>query len=267
MRERMADAMLAAGRRWPAAALELGASAVVFAPHPDDEVLGCGGTIALKRASAAHVHVAIMTDGRTSHASLIDANALIAMRRAEALEASRALGLDPSSYTFLEFEDGRLADRFELAQQRVGEVLRQVRPEQVFVPHRLDRLRDHVATYDIVRAAVRESGRRVMLLEYPVWLWNSWPWTCERSSLAADMWRLPRSLRDGAAITLGCRVRVDVRAVLSSKRRALDCYRSQTQRHGGDPRWPVLSDVAAGTFVDRFFSGTELFRASELGGC
>jgi hypothetical protein len=41
---------------------------------------------------------------------------------------------------------------------------------------------------------------------------------------------------------------------------ALAAYRSQTQRLNGNPRWPVLSDVAGGEFLRRFESGIEIFR-------
>ena len=267
IRERVADTLLAAGRRWSAdVALDWRAPAVVFAPHPDDEVLGCGGTIALKALAEAPVQIAIMTDGRTSHAQFVDAPTLIEMRRSEAIEASRSLGLDPSCYTFLQCEDNRLAEDADRARARVCELLQRHRPAQVFVPHRRDRLPDHVATYQIVTSAVRECGRRVTVLEYPVWLWNSWPWTRERLGWRHAATGLPRTLRGGAEIAFGCCVRVDVRSVLAKKREALQRYRSQTQRRGDDPRWPVLSDVAEGTFIECFYSGVELFRPSELGG-
>jgi LmbE family N-acetylglucosaminyl deacetylase len=267
IRQRAAEALLAAGRRWSAdTTLEWSAPACVFAPHPDDEVLGCGGTIALKTLASARVQVAVMTDGRTSHARFVDAPTLIQMRRAEAIEASRSLGLDPSCYTFLDCEDNRLADDAARVCARVCELLERHRPDQVFVPHRRDRLADHVATYQIVTSAVRECGRRVTVLEYPVWLWNNWPWTLERPGWRTFATGLPRMLRDGVEIAFGCHVRVDVRSVLLRKREALERYRSQMQRRGDDPRWPVLADVAAGTFLERFYSGVELFRPSELGG-
>src|SRR5687768_6580034 len=40
---------------------ELGRSAMVFAPHPDDETLGCGGTILQKRRAGASMRIVFMT--------------------------------------------------------------------------------------------------------------------------------------------------------------------------------------------------------------
>src|SRR5579885_2284019 len=61
------------------------APALIIAPHHDDETLGCGGVIALKRAAGVPVQVVILTDGSRSHleqASLPVAD-IIASRRRE----------------------------------------------------------------------------------------------------------------------------------------------------------------------------------------
>ncbi len=199
LRLAVAASLRAIGRRWSHdafPALDLKTSAVVFAPHPDDEVLGCGGTIALKVLAGAPVQVVIMTDGRTSHANFIDADTLARMRREEALDASRALGLQPADYHFLEFADSRLRENAEPARERVAQILHQFAPQQVFVPHRHDRVADHVATFEIVEAAVRAYGKPVTLLEYPVWLWNTWPWSAARPSLRQLITRAPHLVRD-----------------------------------------------------------------------
>jgi len=46
---------------------DLGCTATVFSPHPDDETLGCGGTIIKKKRAGAEVKIFYMTDGRKSH--------------------------------------------------------------------------------------------------------------------------------------------------------------------------------------------------------
>lgn len=233
---------------------------MVFAPHPDDEVLGCGGTIALKARAGADIQVVVMTDGRTSHAEFIDEPTLIRMRRLEALEAASRLGLASDAYTFLDVEDQCLCQHAERIERQVLELLRSFSPQQVFVPHRLDRLSDHVATFAIVASALRKYDQRVTLLEYPVWLWNNWPWTAHLRREDPRRVRLQRMLRDGFSLAFGCSTRVDVRSVLKHKMYALDAYRSQVQRHQGNPQWPILSDVSDGAFLDRFLTGWEVFR-------
>lgn len=241
------------------------APAIVFAPHPDDEVLGCGGTIALKAMAGADVQVVIMTDGRTSHARFIDAPSLVHMRQLEAIEAGRQLGLEPSAYTFLAIEDQCLNQHSQEAVELVLEVLRRFKPQQVFVPHRHDRLADHVATFKIVASALgrQKDARRVTVLEYPVWLWNTWPWSEDLRREDPRRVRVQRMLRDGFELAFGCRSRVDIRPVLKKKADALDAYRSQMQRPHDNPAWPVLSDVSDGAFLARFLSGWEVFRRTE----
>jgi LmbE family N-acetylglucosaminyl deacetylase len=262
-RDRLVEVLLAGGLRWSsedAQDLSQTARAIVFAPHPDDEVLGCGGMIALKAIAGADVQVVVMTDGRTSHARFVEAPTLIQMRRLEALEAGEHLGLNPSAYTFLDFEDQRLHQHAEQAHQRVVEMLQRFNPQQVFVPHRRDRLADHEATFRIVVAALRTYKGRVTVLEYPVWLWNTWPWTGGWRRDDPRLVRVQRLLRDGFELAFGCSTRVDIRSVLQQKVDALHAYRSQMQRPQDTPHWPILSDVSDGAFLARFLTGWEVFR-------
>jgi LmbE family N-acetylglucosaminyl deacetylase len=266
-RDRLATILLAVGRKWSSDKSHLfspSARAIVFAPHPDDEVLGCGGTIALKVMAGADIQVVVMTDGRASHAKLVDAPTLIRMRRTEAIEAAKRLGLEPADYSFLDFEDQRLHEYARQAQQRVVEILQRFEPEQVFVPHRQDRLSDHVATFEIVASALRAHNKPAKLLEYPVWLWNTWPWTASWPRVGSILSRAPGLLRDGAELAFGCSTRIDIRPVLQRKRDALAQYRSQVQRRRNDPQWPILSDVSGGSFLDRFLTGVEVFRQTEV---
>jgi LmbE family N-acetylglucosaminyl deacetylase len=226
-------------------------SALVFAPHSDDEVLGCGGVIALKAQAGARVQVVVMTDGRASHQALIDADDLVKIRRAEAEAAGRELGV-ANHYVFLDFEDHRLAEHLASACDRAAEIIERFEPEEIYVPSRREGISDHTETNRIVRLAVDRVGKPVTMLEYPVWLWNRWPWT--------------QAARDIAEIVLACRMRVDVGTVLHRKRAALAAYRSQLERLNGDPRWAVLADVAGGDFLRRFDTGVEIFRRTERRG-
>lgn len=265
-RDNFSEILLAAGRKWSvddSHNFNQNARAIVFAPHPDDEVLGCGGTITLKVMAGADVRVVVMTDGRTSHAKFVNAPTLIQMRRQEALKAAKHLGLEPSDYTFLDFEDHRLHEHISQARHHVVEMLEQSEPGQVFVPHRHDRLSDHVATFKIVVSALHAYNKRITLLEYPVWLWNTWPWTGSWRGEDSRTLRVPKLLRDGAELTFGCNTRIDIHPVLRHKVGALAEYRSQMQRQYNNPRWPILSDVSGGAFLARFLTDVEIFRRTE----
>jgi LmbE family N-acetylglucosaminyl deacetylase len=239
---------------------DLARPAVVFAPHPDDEALACGGTILLKKRAGAPVHLVFMTDGSRSHPALIEPRELREMRRAEALEAAARLGIAPGEVTLLDFEDSRLAAHRAAAVERVGAILRSVPVEQVFVPHPRDGNPDHRATCRIVRAALAAGARPVAVYEYTVYLWSLWPWA-DPPAEGGAVRRLVGVLR-GASWTLRFlltfRHCVPLAPVLEGKRAAVAAHRSQmTPLAAG---WTTLADWRHGEFLPWFFRDCEFFR-------
>lgn len=238
--------------------------ALVFAPHPDDEVLGCGGTVARKACAGASVGIVFMTDGAASHPGRIDSGRLAVIRRSEALEAAKILRVPRESVYFLNFPDHALDEHHESAVTRVRELLNAFGPEEIFVPHRKDRLADHVATFHIVREALATYPHRLSLLEYPVWLWNTWPWTAGNPASGRPLpARALAGIVDAWHLTFGCQFRVHIESCFETKRTALLAYRSQVERPDGDSGWPILEDVSAGEFLACFRSAHEVFRRSE----
>lgn len=79
--------------RHPAAWLPAGGRVVVVAPHPDDEVAGCGAAIIAHLAAGDPVQVVIATTGDGSRAGGADAATMRRLRAAEASEAAERLGV------------------------------------------------------------------------------------------------------------------------------------------------------------------------------
>ena len=79
---------------------------LVIAAHPDDEVLGCAGTIVRHTSVGDEVHIALLTDGVSSRGEEQGREAEILRRRASASEAAKILGANPPY--FLDFPDQRL---------------------------------------------------------------------------------------------------------------------------------------------------------------
>jgi LmbE family N-acetylglucosaminyl deacetylase len=240
---------------------------MVFAPHQDDETLGCGGTMALKCASATPLWCVFMTDGSTSHSSLMSKPELCRLRRQEALAATEVLGLRSDDVYFLDFPDSMLAASHATAVRQVMTLLEQHRPEEVYVPYRCDGTPDHEATYRIVIEAVTTLGRRTTLLEYPVWYWNQWPWvplSVGPGSGTLQALRRAAQSRFGLTMMKEFQCGVFVGEVIHKKREALSQHRSQmTVLRPGTP-WPTLGDVSDGRFLECFFQDFEVFRYSEL---
>ncbi|MDY6838689.1 MAG: PIG-L family deacetylase [Thermodesulfobacteriota bacterium] len=239
---------------------DLGHSAIVFSPHPDDETLGCGGTIIKKRKEGARVQIVYMTDGRRSHVPLIDEETLAEVRAREALKACQKLGVYEDHITFLGYEDAKLRDGLEAARKKVMAILCLAEPREIFIPYRLEALEDHWATNRCVLAALRDYEAEITVYEYPVWFWHQWPWVtwsqyCMREKLDAAFKTClsnVRMLTDfGHAVWIG--------DVLSQKYEALSQHRSQMTRLVADPHWLTLSDISNGEWLQCFFHQNEIF--------
>jgi LmbE family N-acetylglucosaminyl deacetylase len=241
----------------------LNRSAVVFAPHQDDETLGCGGTIILKRQLGIPVTLVFMTDGSTSHRRFVGEDALREMRNQEALNAAEVLGLTRDDVRFLNFPDGRLADCHNAAVEKVRAILEAHRPDEVFVPYHADRTPDHEATYRVIADAIQQLKVPLRVLEYPVWIWNQWPWVSiavkfNRETIRT-IWRaLATGL--GASTFDAFNTAVFVNDVLPQKRSALECHRSQMTEMKEGVDWPTLGTVSDGDFLASFFHEFEIFR-------
>lgn len=144
---------------------------LVVAPHPDDEVFGCAGLVQQLVQSGTQVDVVIVTGGGKSHAACcgLDEATLIRQRRALACWAAQIIGLPEARLHFLDYPDGGI--RWEHPEtERLRALLREFRPDAVFVPHAGEGWPDHVETRRIVRRLL-ERDSAVELYEYCVWFW------------------------------------------------------------------------------------------------
>ena len=192
-----------------------GPRALVVAAHPDDEVLGCGGTMALLAAGGVEVHTLILATGHTSRdgASAADTAAL-RMLQAAAEEARCVLG--GASLTLCDLPDNQLDSVPLLAVvKQVEEALRRVRPSVVFTHLPDDVNIDHAVVHRAVLAAARpqpgECVRELFFFEVA----SSTEWGAMRPG-----W--------GFRPTLG----VDISATLDKKLAAMACYATELRE------WP-----------------------------
>ncbi|RMF81488.1 MAG: PIG-L family deacetylase [Planctomycetota bacterium] len=239
---------------------ELRASALVIAPHQDDETLGCGATIAAKRAAGARVKIVFLTDGAASHGHLMDAQRLQGLRKQEALAAAQVLGVAPENVHFFGFPDGALANHRPAAAAKLRALVEDFKPQQVFLPYHGDMTPDHVATGHIFYEAVVPLDQHFRVFEYPVWFWSRWPWAATANR---GVKRVVHNSRDAAKWAWAARFQLQAFACSPEdrerKRRALAEHKTQMTRVESNPQWSVLGDVADGEFLDCFFQDYELF--------
>jgi LmbE family N-acetylglucosaminyl deacetylase len=227
-----------------------GRSALVLAPHPDDETLGCGATILRKVAAGSRVTVAVVTDGRHSHRSAhLTPDQLAELRRAEMAEAASRLGLPADAVHWGGFADGSLADRPDEVAAFVSGLIAELQPDEVYATCADESHPDHAVVGRAARRAAAEKS--VRLLEYPVWLWASWP-----------VRRGDRAGSTAAAVGRVLRRRVtkvSSTGYVPAKLHALAAHASQLGRPERVPPeedWPGLPGfllTAAGDDVELFF--------------
>jgi LmbE family N-acetylglucosaminyl deacetylase len=192
---------LSAARLWAAAwggTFDVAENVLVIAPHPDDESIGCGGTVCLHGGRGDRVDVVFLTSGECCTDDL-PPETLRRIREAEAGEACRVLGVEAAD--FLRLPDLGLAGEVERAAGLLRPVLEGRAPGVIYLPHPGESHPDHAAALPIVRAALAPSAARARLPElqcYEVW-----------SPLTRPDWV------------------EDVSAVMPRKLRAVRCYRSQ----------------------------------------
>ncbi len=144
--------------------------AVVVAPHPDDEVLACGGLLAMLAARGSTALVVAVTDGDASHPGSTEwPPARLAQRRhEESVEGLRCLGLRHYSHARLSVPDGSV----HLHQRSLVDSLHSLlTPDDiVFSTWSADGHPDHEATaVAVAQACVIVGCRHVQV---PVWMWH-----------------------------------------------------------------------------------------------
>lgn len=147
---------------------------LIVAPHPDDEVLGCAGLIQRLLWEGKHVDVVILSGGGKSHAGCcqVKESLLINSRRDLSRKAADLLELPLKNLHFLNYPDGSISfDCSETVQLK--NLIEELQPDTIFVPHKGEGWSDHVKTGSIVKELLPE---KVPVYEYCVWLWyyNVW---------------------------------------------------------------------------------------------
>jgi LmbE family N-acetylglucosaminyl deacetylase len=215
---------------------------VVFAPHQDDETMGCGGLIARKRNEGLPVHVIFITDGSASHPNhpRLAPPAIAAMRRQEAREALAILGVESVAIQFLDEPDGTLDQLTPTQREKliahIAALLGELKPEEIFLPCNPDGSSEHDAAFGFVLEAVQRARLRPTIWQYPIWSW----------------WNPALLLR--RMFSFGDRILVPTEDYALIKSRALACYRSQIQ-----PLAPQVDPVLPPELVRIFNSKAEYF--------
>ena len=185
-----------------------GRRVLVFAPHADDEVFGCGATLCLLAAAGANISVVIVSDGAQGG----NAADLVEIRENESRAAAQVLGYPPPAFW-------RLPDRGvrygEALVARMLAAIKSAQPDLVLAPAITEIHPDHQAIAMAAAEALRRTGGDLRLALYEI-----------SAPLA------PNTL-------------VDISAVESKKFEAMRCFRSQLGEHPYADRIAALNRYRA----------------------
>lgn len=177
---------------------------MVLAPHMDDEVIGCGGTMVKHADRGCAITVAILTDGSlgdpVAEATPMSPEVrtevnrtLTEIRKDESRAAAKVLGVE--DIRFLDLPDGGLSGA-PGAGQVVAELVAEVHPDVLYAPFVTDRQVDHRAVAELIAGLARR-----------------WP---DLPVLGYEVWS-----------PLHATCLVDITHQADRKRQALDCFPSQ----------------------------------------
>ncbi len=184
---------------------------LVIAPHPDDEILGCGGTIAKHVANDDDVYVCIVTRGYPpvyNHPREVLDNLQHDLFD-EIQAAHKLLNVKKTFYLQMPAVMMETVPRYEL-NGKVSGLIKEVEPNVIYIPHFGDMQKDHAITSEAVMVAVRPK------FEYNV------QYVYAYETLSETEWNIPH-----AANAFMPNVFIDISDYLGIKLEAMACYKSQ----------------------------------------
>lgn len=160
--------------RFFASTLNLNGCILLLAPHPDDEVIGCGGLLTRLVKQGKDVRVVVLSNGAESHHECCDTpkEEIVVARRGLTFEAVKVIGLPLNKVYSLNFPDGSINAR-HAETERLKALIAEIKPDVILVPHSGEGWNDHLATREI---GLHFAPNGVSVYEYCVWFWfyNSW---------------------------------------------------------------------------------------------
>jgi len=184
---------------------------LVIAPHPDDEVLGCGGTIKKYSKRGDEVYLCLVTKAYTPDWS----KKFLESRKKEIPKAGKILGIKETF--FLDLPSVRLDT---VPQKKLNDLIsdcvNRVKPELVFIPHGGDINKDHRLVFEASMVAIRpKPGCPVKkALCYEV--------------LSGTDWSASFPKKEGVFVP---NVYIDILKNLKGKLRAMACYKTELKKY------------------------------------
>ncbi len=182
---------------------------LVIAPHPDDEVLGCGGTIVKHVSGGDEVYLCIVTKAYPPEWP----EGEIKERKEEVLRVNQIFGIKKTYFLDLPTVKLDTIPQKDLT-ERIAQVIDEVQPEVVYIPHRGDVNTDHRMVFDATMVAIRPRPGSVIkkVLSY--------------ETLSETEWAAP--FAENAFIP---NFYVDISKMLETKLKAMSAYKTELKQY------------------------------------
>ncbi len=208
---------------------------LVIAPHPDDEIIGVGGTI-MKRVNEGHnVFVCVVTKAYEP----LFSSELVEQARNECRKADSLLGVKET--IFLDYPAVMLESvpRYKL-NEGILNVINSVKPDEVYIPHRGDMQLDHKMIVDASMVALRPKYNHIVKRIYSY------------ETLSETGWDIPNTTNEFIPT-----VYEDITLTLESKIKAMRIFNSQLAE------FPNARSIEAIESLAKFRGATVSVKAAE----
>ncbi|TSC95211.1 MAG: LmbE family protein [Parcubacteria group bacterium Licking1014_1] len=181
---------------------------LVIAPHPDDEVLGCGGIIKKYTKEGSEVCLCIVTKGYTPDWT----EEFIENRKKEVDSSAKILGIE--KVFFLDFPTVKLDTIPQKdINNAIAKCIGEVRPEVLYIPHRGDLSKDHRIVFESALVASRPKPNFSIKKVFSYEVLSSTEWGNQKIEKIEDVF-LPN-------------VYIDISDTIRDKLEAIKCYKPE----------------------------------------
>jgi N-acetylglucosamine malate deacetylase 1 len=174
--------------------MPVGERVIVFAPHPDDETLGMGGSLRILSDLGKKIKVVVLTRGEKAEPDATKQDRHAEMRQKEALKAFKILGL--TDYEFLGFPDREIFSNMDAVAKAMKTIVDDFNPDVLYSPSIVEIHPDHRAAAELSLSLCKDNPH-IECLFYEI------------------------------TVPVRPSLLVDVTKVFKYKKKAVKCYKSQ----------------------------------------
>ena len=144
----------------------LGKRILVLAPHFDDEIFGCGGTLRKHVLAGDEIKIIYMTDGSNGIPQIKNKKKVFEIRKKESEQANRLIGINDFYYLM---EPDRYKPINNGSIDKLSKIIIEFKPDLIFLPWFLDNHPDHKKTNYMLKEAIDNLNYNCNICAYEIW--------------------------------------------------------------------------------------------------